>query len=104
MASETSASKALDVPPKWLTSLCAALRRDFPVEVIPARITGKRWGCFNGSEEACGNELPLSPPERVQVAPDLGVLVYGWFELNEAQRDCLIKCIGHQVLEGEDEL
>lgn len=102
MANVTSASKIHQPPPVWLAALCAALKRDFPVEAIPARVTGKRWGCFNGSEEATRSELPLTPPERIEVAPGLGVLVYGWFELSEIQRDVLIKCIGHQILEGDD--
>ncbi|MFW6254265.1 MAG: hypothetical protein ACOC41_04980 [Chitinivibrionales bacterium] len=66
------------------------LESRFSVRILPIRIIGKRWA-YRGEKHP--GKLPLATSHRIALSREDGVIVYGWDELDDSQKNQLEKVL-----------
>ncbi|MBN1233746.1 MAG: hypothetical protein JXA60_10375 [Candidatus Coatesbacteria bacterium] len=67
----------------------------FNVTLYLASIHGKRWEFISGTRT---REIPLSQPFRISISEEMGLVIYGWYELDDTKKreiESLISDIRH---------
>ncbi len=85
-----------------LHRLSAAVEAVAPVRAVPARITGgRRWQSLPHST---GGDLPISPPTRIPISTDAGLVMYGFHQLTAVQRERVFAALGPRCEEMRNDV
>lgn len=76
---ETSTSKTR----KEFCKICESIKRKYNFTIQLASIKGRRWSYLCGGK---AEDISFTPPERIQLNKDFGVIIYNWENIIEAQQ------------------
>jgi len=90
---------AISISDEALRRLAGSVEAACPaVAALPARIVGgRRWAALPGAGRF---DLPLRPPERIRLSAEAGLIVYGFADLNDAQRIKLFALLRAEGFDG----
>jgi hypothetical protein len=80
-----------DMKEQQLQQLCHDISTEFDVSVIPTHIiNGRRWEFIGNKRQT---EIPVSPPYRIKVSEEWGMIIYNWHSLLPQQQQNIVSLI-----------